>query len=192
MDRWKSVNKTIPNDRGVASIWYCGKKVLRTVLLSWPENLLNGEKTRNGNYFGTKSGTLEAIDLFLPFITFPRELKNKYIVLQVDNTSLGYGWEKHYCKIDPETSLLLRTLHVIENLLECKIFVQHVKRCSSTIAKLADDLSRKATTSAATLRKINEGQIHYAEGSLVDWLKIPVLDWSLPEKIVKDVKKLLQ
>jgi hypothetical protein len=147
--------------------------------------------TRNGNYFGTKSGTLEAVGLILPFITFPGELKNKYIVLQVDNTSLGYGWEKHYCKNDPETSLLLRTLHVIESLLECKIFVQHVKRRSSTIAKLADDLSRKSTTSAATLRRINKGKIHYAEGSLVDWLKNPVLDWSLPEKVVKDLKKLL-
>jgi hypothetical protein len=187
----KSVNKTIPNDRGVASIWYCGKKVQRTILLSWPENLLNGEKTRNGNYFGTKSGTLEAVGLILPFITFPGELKNKYILLQVDNTSLGYGWE-NYCKNDPETSLLIRALHVIESLLECKIFVQHVKRRSSTMAKLVDDLSRKSTTSAATLRKISEGQIHYAEGSLVDWLKNLVLDWSLPEKIVKDVKMLLQ
>jgi hypothetical protein len=60
------------------------------------------------------------------------------------------------------------------------------------MAKLVDDLSRKSTTSAATLRKISEGRIHYAEGSLVDWLKNPVLDWSLSEKIVKDVKMLLQ
>ncbi len=80
---------------------------------------------------------------------------------------------------------------MIESLLECKIFIQHVRRRSSTIAELADDLSRKSTTSAAALRKINKGKVDYAEGALVEWLKNPVLDWSLPEKVVKDVKKLL-
>ncbi len=80
---------------------------------------------------------------------------------------------------------------MIESLLECKIFVQHVRRRSSTIAELADYLSRKSTTSAAALRRIGKGKIQYAEGALVDWLRNPVLDWSLPEKVVKDVKKLL-
>jgi hypothetical protein len=187
----KSVNKTIPNDRGVASIWYCRKRIQKTVLLTWPENLLNSEKTRNGIYFGTKSSTLEAVGLILPFITFPKELARQHILLQVDNSSLGYGWEKHYCKNDPETSLLLRTLHVIESLLECKIYLQHVKRRSNTMAKLVDDLSRKSTTSARILQKINAGEVYTARGTLTDWLKNPVLDWSLPEKIVKEIKDLL-
>jgi hypothetical protein len=187
----KSVNKTIPNDRGVASIWYCGKQIQKTVLLTWPENLLNGDKSRNGTYFGTKSSTLEAVGLILPFMTFPKELAKQHILLQVDNSSLGYGWEKHYCKNDPETSLLLRVLHVIESLLECKIYIQHVKRRSTTMAELVDDLSRKSTTSAKTLRKISAGEVHTARGTLTDWLKNPVLDWSLPEKIVKEIKNLL-
>jgi hypothetical protein len=95
----KSVNKTIANDRGVASILHHGGEALKTATMSWPGNLLMGQKSINGSYFGTKSGTLEAVGLILPFVSYPTDL-------QVDNTSLIYGWEKHYCKNDAETSLL--------------------------------------------------------------------------------------
>jgi hypothetical protein len=98
----KSVNKTIANDRGVASILYQGKKVLKTTTMSWPGNLLMGLKNRNGSYFGTKSGTLEAVGLILPFISYPGELVGKKIVLQVDNTSLIYGWENTIVKMIPK------------------------------------------------------------------------------------------
>jgi hypothetical protein len=188
----KSINKTIPNDRGAASVWYQGKKVLKTVILSWPKNLLMGEKTRNGVYFGTKSGTLETIGLLLPFISYPKDLVGKHILLQVDNTSLGYGWEKHYCKNDPETSLLLRALHVVESLLSCRIYVKYVRRRSNTMARLVDDLSRKSTTTAKTLQKTKNEQMYISGGALVEWLKNPVLDWTLPEKIVAEIKEKLK
>jgi hypothetical protein len=100
----KSVNKTIANDRGVAPILHQGGKALKTATMSWPGNLLMGQKNINGCYFGTKRGTLEAVGLILPFISYPTDLIGQKIVLQVDNTSLIYGWEKHYCKNDAEKS----------------------------------------------------------------------------------------
>jgi hypothetical protein len=187
----KSVNKTIPNDRGVASVWYCGKKTEKTVVLTWPKNLLMGEKSRNGNYFGSKSGTLEAIGLLLPFISYPKDLIGQHIVMQVDNTSLGFGWEKHYCKNDPETSLLIRTLHIIEAYLSCKIYIKYVQRRSTTMARLVDNLSRKSTTTSKDLEKIHSGQVYAANGALIEWLNRPNLDWTLPEKIIADISKLL-
>jgi hypothetical protein len=41
----KSVNKTIANDSGVASILHQGGKALKTATMSWPGNLLMGQKT---------------------------------------------------------------------------------------------------------------------------------------------------
>jgi hypothetical protein len=187
----KSINKTIKNDRGVASVCHCNNVPQKTALLSWPPHLLNGAKNRNGAYFGTKSGTLEAIGLILPFISYPKYLIGKHIVLQVDNTSLIYGWEKRYCKNDPETSLLLRVLHVIEIYLSCKIYVTHVKRCSNTMAELADALSRKSTTTRETLALLENSEMFFPSGSLYAWLCHPVLDWTLPEKIIDDIKNLL-
>jgi hypothetical protein len=139
----KSVNKTVTNDRGVASILHRGGKILKTAPMSRPGNLL---KNKNGSYFSTKRGTLEAVGLILPFISYPAELTGKRIVLQVDNTSLIYGWEKHYCKNDAETSLLLQVLHVIEVYLPCKKHMQHVSRCLTTMAKVVYQLSRKSST----------------------------------------------
>jgi hypothetical protein len=188
----KSVNKTIANDRGVASILHHGGKALKTATISWPGNLLMGQKSINGSYFGTKSGTLEAVGLTLPFVSYPTDLIGKKIVLQVDNTSLIYGWEKHYCKNDAETSLLLRVLHMIEVYLPCKIHLQHVKRCSTTMAKVADQLSRKSSTTSKTLRIIKNSEKFEPKGALYNWLKKPVLDWTLPEKIVSDISKILQ
>jgi len=187
----KSVNKSLKDDRGVASILYHGRKVIKTSILSWPSNLLMGMKNREGTYFGTKSGTLEAIGLILPFISYPQDLRGQHIVLEVDNTSLAYGWEKHYSKKDPETSLLLRVLHVIEVYLSCRIYVRHVKRCSNTMAKLVDQLSRKSSTTQKTFKKIECSQKFYPTRALYRWLQRPDLDWSLPEKIVSDIKSLL-
>ena len=188
----KSVNKTKKDDRGVASVFYANKKILHTSLLTWPHALLNGAKTGKGAYFGTKSGTLEAVGLILPFLSYPSELKNQHVLLQVDNLGVVYGWEKKYCKNDPETSLLLRTLHVIEAFLPCKIYVQHVKRCSDTMSRLADSLSRRSTTSHENLQAIERGVIHRPAGALAEWLDHPFLDWSLPEKIVSDIARIIK
>ncbi len=54
------------------------------------------------------------------------------IVLELDNTAVQYGWNKRYCKNDPETSVLIRALHIIEAYLHCRIYVRHVKECQQT------------------------------------------------------------
>ncbi len=86
--------------------------------LRWPDRLLIGQKSRNGSFFGTKSATLEMVGLLLPFLTNPKALKGKHVHLKVDNKAVVFGWQKKYTVKDPETSLLLRTLHVIEAFLE--------------------------------------------------------------------------
>ena len=51
-------------------------------------------------------------------MTRPDLIRNKYVILYVDNISLLYAWEKKYCKNDEETSILVRCLHVMEAFLE--------------------------------------------------------------------------
>ena len=87
---------------------------------------------------------------------------------------------------------MLRVLHVIEVYLPCKIHLQHVKRCSTTMAKLVDQLSRTSSTTAKTLRKIENSEKFKPKGVMYKWLKQPTLDWSLPEKIIKEISVLLE
>jgi hypothetical protein len=70
---------------------------------------------------GSKSATLEAVGLLLPFLGFPADLARRHVLLEVDNLSVVYAWEKRYSKTDPETSLLIWCLHVLEGYLCCKI-----------------------------------------------------------------------
>jgi len=132
----KSRNITEAGDRGVASIRHYDGRPTSVAILRWPEGLLTKAKNRKGVFFGSKSGTLEMVGLLLPFLTQPGILRGQHVVLEVDNLEVVYGWQKKYCREDAETSLLLRCLHVIESFIECKIYVTHVKRCSTHVANL--------------------------------------------------------
>jgi hypothetical protein len=76
------------------------------------------KKLARKKYFGSKSTTLETVGLFLPLIAHPQDIWGRHILLQTDNTVVVYSWKKKYCGGDPETSLLIRCLHVLESFLE--------------------------------------------------------------------------
>jgi hypothetical protein len=116
-----SKNITVEGERGVASVEHKGEKIMAVSMLKWPKGLLVGKQSRSGAYFGSKSATLEMVGLFLPFLTQPQNLTGKHVVLQVDNSAVVYAWQKKHTVQDPETSLLVRSLHVLEAFLECKI-----------------------------------------------------------------------
>ena len=188
--KWSNV--TIEGDRGVASVGYEKEKVRSVALLKWPEKLLTGAKSRTGKYMGSKSGTLEAVGLLLPFLTRPASLAGHHVVLGVDNQEVMYGWEKKHCGQDPETSVLLRCLHVIEALLHCKIYVVYVKRCSTNMAVLADSLTRKSTTDEKVLQRLRNVTVEEPVGHLLSWLKDPKINWNLPLLLCEDVEQLLK
>jgi hypothetical protein len=192
MVRWEKLQQINPRrQRSCVSLFSKQKSLTHmSPFLAW--KTFEWCKKQHRSLFWQKSGTLEAVGLLLPFLAFPTYLANQHILLETDNLSIVYGWEKKYCKNDPETSLLLRALHVIEAYLACKIYVKHIKRCSNTMSKLVDSLSRKTTTSEDDLCLISKSQLHHPQGNLIAWLRQPFLDWTLPNKILSDVKKLMK
>jgi hypothetical protein len=187
----KSKNTTVEGDRGVAAVHHVGDIITWVGIVRWPKHLLVGQKSKLGKYFGSRSTTLETVGLFLPFIARPQEVRGRHVLLRVDNTAVVYSWQKKYCGDDPETSLLIRCLHVLEAFLECKIYVKHLKRMSSQVATIADSLSRQATITPEVLAAVEGAEWSFPEGPLVEWLKNPLLDWVLPYKIVSHVKTML-
>ena len=99
-----------------------------------------------------------------------------------------YGWERRGCACDAETLVLIRALHLIEAKLECKIFVEHMRRMLTPEAELADHLTRTSTTTAEDQSKIEHLEWFEVGGLLKEWLANPVVDWELPVKIAKFVK----
>ena len=80
---------------------------------------------------------------------------------------------------------------MLEAFLETKVFVEHMKRVSNEMALLVDHLSRKSSTTAADLAKIEAVPWFSPGGALYDWINKPGLDWNLPVKILSDVETLL-
>jgi len=182
-------NVSEKGDRGVASVGHIEGKVTRVALIRWPENLLTVAKNRNGKFFGSLSATLEAVGLLLPFLTVPAGLRGKHVLLEVDNGSVVYAWEKKHGKTDFELTLLIRCLVMIEIYLECKIHVKHVKRRSNGVAELVDNLSREKTSGKEVMDSLEGVEIRRVGGHLARWLEDPKVDWDLPLKLIEDVKK---
>jgi len=149
-------------------------------------------KNRNGKFFGSLSATLEAVGLLLPFLTEPMVMRGQHILLEVDNSSVCYAWEKKHGKTDFELTLLIRCLVIIEIFLECKIYVRHVKRRSNAVAELVDNLSREKTTSKEVLDTLAGVEIRRVGGHLARWLEDPKVDWDLPLKLIEDVKRAMK
>ncbi len=192
--RWikgKKINVTKADSRGVASIGYEGENVTFLGTITWPESLLTTTVSSKNKMFASKSTTLETVGLLIPFLSIPWKLWGRHIVLEVDNTAVQYGLHKKYCKNDPETSVLLRALHVIEAFLHCRIYVQHVKRVSTDMAKLADSFSRKETTSKECEQKTAHLEHYSPKGEIASWLKAPLMDWNLGLKLIEEIQKKL-
>ena len=185
-------NLTIAGDRGVASIGFDGENLFFAGGMRWGDALMNILRDSRGRLWGSKSGALECIGLLIPFLTRPDLVRNRYVILYVDNISLIYAWEKKYCKNDEETSILIRCLHVLEAFLEAKVFVEHVKRMSNDKAVLVDRLSRISSTTEEDWARIKSLPWLSPGGALLNWITRPNLDWNLPGKIVKNVDDLLK
>ncbi len=143
------------------------------------------------NKFLSHSSVFAGIGLILPFVCIPHLLKERNILLLVDNEPFVSSWQRRYAKRSKFTSILVQTLHILEATLPCRIFVQHTKRCSTTPAKLVDKLSRTSTTDQMALEATQHLHCYQPQGPLLQWLEDPVLDFHLPFTIADYVATLL-
>ncbi len=79
---------------------------------------------------------------------------------------------------------------MIEAYLSYKIYVMHMRRLTTSMATLADHLSREATITPTDRETIADIRVDRPWGALGRWLEDPVLNWELPNLILKDVKDL--
>ena len=164
---------------GVASLGILGDLIWFGTAISWPIQFTWIVDARSAVY--------EAIGLLLPFLLLPSRLTHRRIHLLVDNISLVWAWKKRHMKNDVLTSIVLRTLHILEAALPCKIYISHLPRASTRAAVLADNLSRKSTTSLADKQVLTHPNPALPK-LFLDWLSNPRCDWSIPLKIVQSLK----
>jgi hypothetical protein len=179
-------------DRGVASIGTDEQGNVRFwSRVAWPLHLLNEAQDGKGCYFGSKTATLEAVGLLLPFLTNPEQLLGRHVILRVDNKAVVYGWGSKGVRNDVAASILIRALYLIGGLLSCTIHVEHLPRMSSELGTLADHLSRVKTSGEGDIAAVS----HVGPGTphrvLLSWLEDPQEDWELANRLLAAVEELV-
>lgn len=182
---------TVPSRlaRGAASVGLDEEENLTFVSrVTWPLAFLNDNHDEKGSLFGSKTTTLEAIGVMLPFLSQPASLAGRHVVLEVDCTSVIYGWDKRQASGDKSASILLRALHLISSYLACSIHMEHRIRRTSRGSILADDLTREETTSRPLRQRVQAMESPHLSPALANWLLDPVEDWELANRILQDVR----
>jgi hypothetical protein len=161
-------------------LWYVCQKV-------WPQGLMD-KVDEKGAAFRSKTTTLEMVGLLLPFLTVPRAIQNRNVVLGVDNIACVYAWQKRRCKGDIVASVLVRALHILSSFLEARVFVKHIPRKSSEASTVADGLTRESSDTLQIRDRLGRARWGASTPALNHWLEDPAVDWKLGLKLVEDVK----
>jgi len=152
----------------------------------WPPVVLT-EKDEKGAALASKTTMLETIGLLLPLLMAPDEVRGRNGILGVDNIAVYFAWENRSSKGDKLSSCLIRALHVVSAYLECRVFVEHIPRCSTKASSLADSLTRESSATMECWDKVKATRREYIPDTLMDWLKDPKVDWNLGIKLIRDI-----
>ena len=134
----------------------------------WPKNFLLSLDEK-GKCMGRKSTTLECFGLLLPFIAFPEKIAGRYLRFWIDNISVHYGWRNGYVKEDASATHILKCVNILSSFLGCQIEVRHEKRVSTSLADLADEISRKSnSTNEGMATVLNNAEFREVKGCIAN------------------------
>jgi hypothetical protein len=166
------------DETGVASVGICKGKTWFGCQIFW--------QTRFTWLIQDNTAVYEMVGLLLPILILHKQLKHQEICLLVDNEAIVWSWPKRRMKHDAVASILIRTLHILEAFLSCRIHVEHLPRVSTTAARIVDNLSRKSTTAEADLKHITHKEEDIPK-AFSKWLKNPTENWQLGTEIVQEI-----
>ena len=164
-------------------IWMGGK-------ITWPEGFLTETKDEKGVDFGSKSTTLEAMGLLIPFLLRPEDITGRHVLFKIDNVAVHYGWDNGYVKNDKTATEVLKCVAYMAGFIGCTVYVEHVPRNSDEMAELVDELSRRKDSKRKQINEILE-KIEYKEVESVVkcWLKNPVARGELTRMLTKEIEE---
>jgi hypothetical protein len=104
---------------------------------------------------------------------------------------LEFGWENRNIKFDASATSILTAIYLISSFLGATVHIRHVPRRSNGWAELADNLSRKSSTTYQDRRMLMRARRSFIKGELLNWMSNPREYRNLPRKLLNEVKKRL-
>ncbi len=158
--------------------------------LWWNKHFITRATDKHGKRFGNKTSTLEMIALMLPLLTIPDQLRKCHICIFTDNMSCVFGMKDGYVKNDETASIFVRAAYLIGAFLGSVIHVIHCPRRSSWESEVADNLTRKNTTSFLDKQIINRYVHRSIPLALTNWMENPSNNWELASDLLNHVTNL--
>jgi hypothetical protein len=140
-----------------------------------------------GKRFGNKTSTLEMIALMIPLLTIPDKLANSHICIFTDNMSCVFGMKDGYVKNDERASIFVRAAYLIGAFLASMIHVIHCPRRSSWESEVADNFTRKRTTTFLEQQILNRYVHLKLPRALNNWMRNPTNNWDLASDLLDHV-----
>jgi hypothetical protein len=122
----------------------------------------------------------------------PEKLKNKHVQVFTDNIACVYGMKDGYVKKDEYASIFIRAITLISSYLGTVVHTSHTPRRSNWEAEIADNFTRRSTTSFLETQVLNRFNSLEAPEVLLNWLKDPLDDWSVAIKLLSHVMSLCE
>jgi hypothetical protein len=142
--------------------------------------------------FGNKTATLEMFAILLPFLLIPEKIKKSHIRIFTDNMSCVFGMKDGYTKNDEYASILIRAAHLISGFLGSIVHVIHCPRRSSWESKMADNFTRRMTSSFLENQILNRFSNLKLPPAISEWMRNPQNDWNLPLKLLYHVMSITE
>jgi hypothetical protein len=137
---------------------------------------------------GSNTNFLEMVGLILPFLLMPEKLRQKHVILRVDNIGCFYAWQNKYVKNDVSASIITRALVLINAFLESQIHVEHLPRMSTWDARACDRMSRESSTQTSDRALLESFGNLECPKCLINWMAAGCRSWDLPLKLLTFVE----
>ena len=157
----------------------------------WPKSFITSAFDSKQAYIGAKSTCLEMLGTILPLYHCANDIIGAKVLIEIDNKAVVQAFDRGRCPGDAWASLLLEALMFVANDLPCQLFFQHRRRCSTTIATMADKLSRSDAKGLALTRRLHISEDSGWPPSLHSWMLGPWMDPYLAQGLLKDFRSKL-
>ena len=181
-----AVGFVFPYQDDLSDMFYFGQ-------VFWPGDFIVNVRDDVNRLFGNKTTLLETIGLFVPLYHNLSLVAGRPVLFLVDNVAVMWSYNKGRSRSDPYTSMFVFMLQLLATHFNIKIFVRHVRRCSTNAADLADKLTRTNPEGRELALKIRSEHTLHGQWppSLLEWFRNPVIDWSLGAKLLHDFNAVL-
>ena len=156
----------------------------------WSKAINLGRAGPNGKSLARSMSALELVGPLLALSSGYQWCKNTAVKIWVDNSSSVFIWKKGYSTSCELSTTLVKAISYVATGLGCSVDLVKITRCSTSLAEMADALSKAAFPKFWALAQ-DHPRIPRAPAwvppALLLWISNPVYDEQLGHKILQQV-----